>query len=312
LIRIPGAILCAGNLTEDILAWPVDRVVFDTTTWIDDIVMSLGGNGANTAYAIARLGGRVRLTGLVGEDAAGDRILTQLRGVGVELLVGRCPLPTPATVVIVRSDGARSFLHRPGASVEAFAEPLQFTAEATAGCTHFHLANPFAMTKMRPEAGATLERARAAGLTTSLDTGWDSMGQWLDVIGPCLPLVDVLFVNADEASKLSGRTTPEGAAAFFRSHGVASTVVKLGASGCAVFDGPAVAWAPGFAVKAVDSTGAGDCFAGAFLAGLQRGMPPPEAARFANAVGALNVQRPGGTTGLLDYEGTLRWMAGAG
>jgi sugar/nucleoside kinase (ribokinase family) len=312
LIRIPGTILCAGNLTQDILAWPVDGVVFDTTTWIDDIILSLGGNGANTAYAIGRLGGKVRLAGLIGDDAAGDRVLAQLRDAGVDLLVGRSRLATPATVVIVRSDGARSFLHRPGASREAFADPLEFTPDVIAGCTHFHLANPFAMPKMREHAAATLERAKAAGLTTSLDTGWDALGHWLDVIGPCLPRVDLLFVNADEGEKLSGRSSPEGAAAFFSEHGVSSTVVKLGANGCALFDDTATARMPAFAVKAVDTTGAGDCFAGAFLAALQRGLTAAEAARFANAVGALNVQRPGATTGLLDYDGTLRWIAGAG
>src|ERR1017187_5297672 len=167
------------------------------------------------------------------------------------------------------------------------------------------------MPKMREHAAATLERPKAAGLTTSLDTGWDALGHWLDVIGPCLPRVDLLFVNAAEAEKLSGRSSPEEAAAFFGEHGVSSTVVKLGANGCVLFDDRAPARIPGFAVKAVDSTGAGDCFAGAFLAGLQRGMTPAGAARFANAVGALSVQRPGATTGLLDYEGTLRWMAGA-
>jgi sugar/nucleoside kinase (ribokinase family) len=84
--------------------------------------------------------------------------------------------------------------------------------------------------------------------------------------------------------------------------------VKLGGKGCALFDGDAVYDVPAFAVEAVDTTGAGDCFAGAFLAALQHSMPPSAAARLANAAGALSVQRPGATTGLLDYEATIRWM----
>lgn len=309
---ISGAILCAGNLTEDILTWPVDEVVFNTTVWVHDIITSSGGNGANTSYAIARLGGRVRLLGLTGNDEAGSRVIAQLHEAGVDMRVARCELPTPRTVVIVRSDGARSFLHRPGASREAFAEPIEFSAELIAGCSHFHLANPFSMPKMRAHAAAALESARQAGLSTSLDTGWDSLGQWMEVIGPCLPHLDLLFVNEDEAAELSGERDPAAASAFFRDRGVRTTVVKLGAEGCAIHDGVAETRVPAFAVKAVDTTGAGDCFAGAFLAGLQRSMTVVEAARLANAAGALNVQRPGATAGLVSYEETLRWMAASG
>jgi sugar/nucleoside kinase (ribokinase family) len=308
LIPIPGTILCAGNSTEDILVWPVDEVVFDRTVWVNDIVRSFGGNGANTSFAVARLGGNVRLVGFIGDDQEGDRVLAQLSDAGVDLRVSRCAMRTPVTVVVVRSDGARCFLHRPGVSRESFAKPIVFTPELTAGCSHFHLANPFAMSKMRAQAGATLARARAAGMTTSLDTGWDNMGQWLDVIGPCLEHLDLLFVNEDEARQLSGRPNACTAAAFFREHGVGATVVKLGARGCAIFDGPGAEDVPGFKVEAVDTTGAGDCFAGAFLAGLQRGMNSTGVARLANAVGALSVERPGATTGLLDYDATVTWM----
>jgi sugar/nucleoside kinase (ribokinase family) len=312
LIRIPGGVLCAGNLTKDILVWPVDNVVFNTTVWVEDITSSIGGNGANTAYAMGRLGGCVRLLGLVGQDDDGGEVLEQLRGAGVDVRVDRCELPTPVTVVVVRSDGARSFLHRPGASRRAFAEPLEFTADLIEGCSHFHLANPFSMPEMRTKAAPTLEDARRAGLTTSLDTGWDAKGQWLEVIGPCLPQLDVLFVNDDEAEKLSGCGDPRKAADFFRARGVAATVIKRGAQGCAIFEGGEDLRVPAFDIEAVDSTGAGDCFSGAYLAGLQRHMTSREAARFANAVGALSVQRAGATTGLLGFEATVKWMESRG
>lgn len=310
MIRIPGTILCAGNLTEDVIAWPADEVVFDRTVWVHDIIRSFGGNGANACFAAARLGGRTRLVGLVGRDEEGDYVVRELREAGVDLRVARSELRTPATVVIVRPDGARAFLHRPGASREAFAEPLEFTPELIAGCTHFHLANPFSLPRMRPEAARTLARARAVGLTTSLDTGWDTLGEWLEVIGPCLEHLDVLFVNEDEARRLSGCPNAESAGAFFHQRDVGATVVKLGARGCSVFEDGRAETVPGFEVAAVDTTGAGDCFAGAFLAGLQRGMTGVEAARLANAAGALSVERAGATTGLLDYEATIKWMNG--
>jgi sugar/nucleoside kinase (ribokinase family) len=189
---------------------------------------------------------------------------------------------------------------------------LEFAPSVVSGCSHFHLANPFAMPRMRPEAGNTLERARAAGMTTSLDTGWDALNQWMKVIGPCLPHLDLLFVNGDEARMLSGHSDPRTAAQCFRDRGVRNIVIKVGSRGCLLCDGCESVDVPGFPVTAVDTTGAGDCFAGAFLVALQRGLEPMEAARLANAIGALTVQHPGATTGLRDFESTTQWMRSFG
>jgi ribokinase len=61
-------------------------------------------------------------------------------------------------------------------------------------------------------------------------------------------------------------------------------------------------------VDAVDTTGAGDCFSGGFVAALERGLTIEAAARFANAVGALSVSRIGATAGVLDWDATMRLM----
>jgi len=65
---------------------------------------------------------------------------------------------------------------------------------------------------------------------------------------------------------------------------------------------------PAYPVPAVDTTGAGDCFCGGFLAGLCRGFSLRESARLASAAAAHAVQRVGNTDGLADYETTRRWM----
>ena len=66
---------------------------------------------------------------------------------------------------------------------------------------------------------------------------------------------------------------------------------------------------PAFEVDTLDTTGAGDCFAGGFLAAIQRGYTEVEAARLANAVGALSVRRVGAVAGLLSWEETEEWMS---
>ena len=301
--------LCCGNLVLDILVRPVAGLAWGATTWVEAIQQSVGGNGANTSFALATLGNPVRLLADAGADEFGDRVLRKLESAGVDLsFVVRSGLPTARSVVLVHPGGARALLHQPGASRDAFAAGFEFTADLIAGCDRFHLANIFALPALEPLAAGLLRDARQAGLHTSLDTGWDARGGWMKALAPCLPGVDLLFVNEEEAHRLTGHTEPEAAARIFREHGAADVVVKLGERGCAVFAASESFYAPGFTVPVADTTGAGDCFVGGFLAALQRGYEYRDAARFANAVGALSVRHLGGVGGLLTFSETVRWL----
>lgn len=310
MIRIPGGVLCCGNLVQDILVRPVAEVVFDRTTWVESIQFSLGGNGANTAYSLAMLGAPVRLLGFTGEDEFGERVLGTLRNPGVDVsrVVRVADEATATTVVLVHPTGSRAFLHQPGVNRTAFREPVVFSQELVGDATHFHLGNPFGLVELRSRAGLVMKSAREAGLTTSIDTGWDARGQWLDVVGPCLPFTDILFVNEDESRMLSGATDPAVAARFFFERGVKSVVTKVGARGCIVFEGSDERHVPGFCIDAVDSTGAGDSFVGGFLGGLYHGMTALEAARFGNAAGALSASSLGAVSGLLPFAETVAWI----
>lgn len=301
---IRGEIVVAGNLVEDILVRPVERIEYGFTVWVDSIDQHLGGNGANTSYTLATLGIPVRLQGAVGRDDFGDRVLARLRGAGVNVEnIERMALPTATTVVLVAPDGSRSFLHSPGVSREVFSKPGEF-GELPG---HFHLANIFSLPNMRRTGAETLARANAAGWTTSLDTGHDTRGEWMGVLEPCLDNIGVLFANEAEALTISGCADVRAAARLFLSRGVNTVVIKRGSNGCAVFGKESEIWTQGFPVQVVDTTGAGDCFTGGFLAGLHRGQPLKDASRLANACGALSASRMGSVAGLVGYRETLEW-----
>lgn len=304
-MKICGDIIVAGNLVEDILVRPVERIEYGFTVWVDLIEHHLGGNGANTSYTLAKLGIPVRLRGAVGRDEAGDRVLRRLNDAGVDLVeVQRMDSPTAATVVLVAPDGSRSFLHAPGVSQAVFSEAVEFSD----GPAHFHLANIFSLPEMRRTGPETLARARLAGLTTSLDTGHDTRGEWMKVLEPCLEHVGMLFANEAEVRRISGLEDLRGAARLFLGRGVETVVVKRGSEGCAVFRGEGEIWARGFAVEPVDTTGAGDCFTGGFLAAMQHGSAMEEAALVGNACGALSASRMGSISGVLGYAETRAWM----
>ena len=305
----PRGILCCGNIVIDVLVRPVEQFNWGTTTWVDSIEQNLGGNGANTAYTLGKLGVPVRLLGMVGQDPFGEQALSILKSGGVDLsFVGRSKAATATSLCPVNSAGNRLFMHRVGSSAEVFPEPVEFTPAMLAGMSHFHLANVFALPQMRRRAPESLRNAREAGLTTSLDTGWDARGRWLEDIEGCLPFIDLLFLNQDEARMLSGSADPDEAARRMQALGASDVVIKLGPLGCAVFTANGVNRFGGFQVEVVDTTGAGDCFVGGFLAAVSEGCGYPDAARFANAVGALSVQKLGAINGVRTRAETEAWM----
>jgi sugar/nucleoside kinase (ribokinase family) len=122
----------------------------------------------------------------VGDDRFGDELLSGLGVAGVDTRsVIRTKGDTPTTIALVKSDGNRLFLHKPGVSLQAFPEPVEFTPLLLHGMSHYHLANPFSLPAFRPYAAETLRRARTAGLKTSLDAAWDSLGRWFEDMGAC-------------------------------------------------------------------------------------------------------------------------------
>lgn len=309
----PGGVLCSGSIVHDTLVRPVEESAWGTTTFVDTIEPHIGGNGANTSLAVAASGIPVRLLGIVGSDEPG-RFATETlsrRGVDTRFIATTSSAPTAASIVIVNSRGDRKFLHQVGASGHAFTTPVEFTPEIRDGMSHYHLASLFILPRMRAHAPECLRRARAAGLTTSLDTNWDPQGLWLQDIGPCLPHLDIIFVNEDEARMITGSSAHAVAAARLLAGGAKVAVIKLGHRGCAISTPAGEFVCPAFEVDAKDTTGAGDCFVGAFLAALSRKMSLAEAGQFANAMAAITVQHVGGVAGLHPYPDVQQWMQSA-
>ena len=308
-------LLVAGNLVYDWIGGPVESLAWDTTVWPKHFAAGLGGNGATTAYAAAYLGAAVRLITACGGDSNGEACRRMLDRAGVEAFFSNgLKGETALTMGLFRSDGARALIHRPGVLNQAFTD-IDSLAPHADGIDWLHVANPFAVPALRERALAYLQEACDLGWTTSLDTGWDRQGQWIEVIGPCLPYVEWFFCNEAEAAALTGKPDYRDAAAALRAHGAANVIIKRGALGCAVALGRTapVEVAP-CAVEAIDTTGAGDSFCGAFLAAMLREMDPLDAARIANVYGALSASAAGATTGLTTWRETTRlaglWTAG--
>lgn len=308
-MNIAGGVLCAGSLNYDIVVRPVEAPQWGTTTFVETIDFLVGGNGANTSLALATLGIPARLIGMLGNDEPARYLAGKLAAAGVDTRgVTPCDEPTSTTIVMINAEGNRKFLNRPGSSRIAFTGPVDFHPALTEGMAHFHLASLFILPRLRHSAPETLRRARALGLTTSLDTTWDPLGEWMAALEPCLPHLDYLFLNEDEARMVTGSTDPAEAARMVLSRGVRNAVMKLGPRGSAVYTGSTEVRVPAYDVPCVDTTGAGDSYVAGFLSALMRGGSHEEAARLGNALGALVVQHVGAVTGVRNLEDTQAWM----
>ncbi|CAM3171807.1 ribokinase [Paracoccus aminovorans] len=254
----------------------------------------LGGKGANQSVAAARAGARVRHLGAMG--LAEDWVLDRLAAAGVET-AGIARLPEVATghaIILVDAAGENSIVLHGGANL-ALPADLPRRAGFAAG-------DMLLMQNETSLQAETAARARAAGVRVL----YSAAPFRIEALAAVLPHVSILAVNAIEAR--------ETFAAFGEDLPVEALLITRGAEGAEYRDlRRGQVWhQPAFAVRAVDTTGAGDCFAGWFAAGLSRGEDPPTALRHAAAAAALQVTRPGAGDAMPDRAEVLEFLKAQG
>jgi sugar/nucleoside kinase (ribokinase family) len=313
-MKLGCEVFCAGNAVVDVLARPVDGLPAPGASQrLEEAALGPGGNGVNTAMALARLGVRVALAAPVGEDRLGETLRQSVRSEGVDdsNVITVEDAHTSVSLVLVESNGERRFLHFRGAN--AYFSACHLNWDLVKGARFFHYASAFALPSFdgAPLAEA-MARARQLGCLTSMNPCWDSGGRWLPLIEPALACVDYFCPNQEEGRQLTGETEPTAIAARLHRVGVKTVIVKLGPAGCYV-DGPEGAFtSPGFTVRAIDTTGAGDCFQAAFLAALCRGNNLQHAARLANAAAALSTLGMGGGDSAPTLQQVEEFLKGRG
>ncbi|MEY9846679.1 sugar/nucleoside kinase (ribokinase family) [Streptacidiphilus sp. BW17] len=292
-----GRLLVVGDLATDVVAVHAGRLTPATDTPAS-IALLPGGAAANVAAWAADWGADVTLLARVGRESA-DWHRDELHRVGVtaELRVD-AERPTTVVVCLVDDRGERTMLNDRGAS--AALGVADWDDALLDGVGWVHLSGYLLFAEPGRElARLLLRRAWERGLGISVDPA--SAGE-LGLLGPARFLelvgggVDMLLPNLDEARLLSGATDPERAAVLLAERTGSLIAVKLGPRG-ALLAGPEGLLgrvpAPALERPAVDTTGAGDAFAGALLAARLAGTDPLRAAAHACAAGARAVQRQG-------------------
>ncbi len=280
-----GHVLVAGSANLDFVVRAAHVPAPGETVLGREFVTLPGGKGANQAVACARAGGAsTRMLLALGDDAFAPIIESSLREAGVALeLVRMQGTPTGVAFVCLSDQAENAITVAPGAN--ALLGPQHLPELDDTGWLLLQLETPMASVE------AWARAAHAAGVRVALNAA----------PAQCLPrqlldCLDLLIVNEGELAVLSG--IADDIAAGMATIDTPALVVTLGARGsCARVNG-AHLLQPAFAVKAVDTTGAGDTFCGTLVAALSQGMPFGPALRRAAAASALTCTRLGAQAGV--------------
>ena len=263
----------------------------------------LGGADLNVAVGLRRLGVPATYATVLGQDAHGDFATARLEELEVPALLRRAPGAT--AVMFKAGDGTGDpevlQLRHATAFARAAGEVVPAATAVLPEAAHLHLTGiTLGISPAAREATLLLlEHARDAGCTVSFDPNlrlhlWPDRDEMREVVNGVAARADVVLPGVEEARLLTGSADPEDVAAFYTGLGAGEVAVKLGADGAAgAVRGGALVRSRRFAVRPVDTVGAGDGFAAGYLAGLLAGEPHQQRLDRAAAVGALVTTRPG-------------------
>jgi ribokinase len=285
-----GRVLVAGSINMDVVATAERHPRIGETVAGDAVLYFPGGKGANQAVAAAKLGAATTLIGRLGKDSFGQelRIFLAAQGVNLSFVKDTAEAHT-GTAIITVADTDNTIVVVPGANARVSPEDVAATALAKGDVAVSQFEIPQATI------AAFFKRARAAGATTILNPA--PAGKFDSGL---LDLVDVLILNETELGFLTDRELCDSDdsdrfidAARSLAAGDKLICVTLGRRGVLALTGGEPLLVAGREVKAIDTTGAGDCFVGALASQLAGGSSLRDALGYANAAASICVQRMG-------------------
>ncbi len=252
-----------------------------------------GGSAANTIVALADFGGSAGYVGKVGDDEVGRFFLSEMRDLGITIDVQPADAPTGTCAVLITEDAQRTMLTNLGASAALSTSDIHDGLIQQADYVYIE---GYLLTGETTKAAAykAMDVAKRCGskvaLTASdpflVDMIRDEI--WELITGP----VDLFFCNELEAKSLTGESDPIACAAKIHDH-AENVALTLGEKGSIVMHGGEAFPIEGVAIDAVDSTGAGDMYAGAMLYGITHGMSWRQAGHLASHAAARIVMQMG-------------------
>jgi sugar/nucleoside kinase (ribokinase family) len=290
-------LLVVGEVNPDVVVRDPDpRPVFgQAERLVETVELTVGSSSAIFACAAARLGLRVGLVGVVGDDELGRFMLRALAERGVDVTACRVDPTTPTGASVILSGGTdRAILTALGTIGAVRVDDV--SPGLLARARHLHVGSYYLQAAARPGLPALFRQARGLGLSTSVDGNWDPTGRWDGGLRELLAATDLFFPNEVELARLTGTDDPADGVARLAADVPGLTIaVKLGPDGGLVRGSAgAVIRRPALPITAIDTTGAGDAFDAGFLLGWLERSPLDRCLELAVGCGSLSTLGVGG------------------
>jgi len=281
-------------------------------------LQGFGGDTSNTIIAAARQGAHCAYLSLVGNDVLGEMCLELWRAEGVDVSGVGVREDAATGVYFVRHDHhGHHFSYLRSGSAASRIQPADLLPALIGQAHYLHVSgiSQAISANARQTVAAAIELAHAAGARVSYDPNlrfalWP-LEEARAVIASSIALSDEFLPGQEELAKVSGLSAPADLVAWAHRQGAKVVVLKMGTQGVLASDGTQVQRIPAFAVSALDATGAGDCFNGAYLARRARGEDVFTSARWAAASAALSTQGYGAVAPLPTEAQVAAFMASA-
>lgn len=290
---------CSWDYLAPVDAYPPADSKQETGVWIEEG----GGPVATALVTLARLGVLGRFHGVVGDDGAGEKIRRSLVAAGLDVSGVRVrpgAVSQTAFIAVEQEGGRRTIFWQRASGIEL--RPEEFSPDSISGADFLLLDGLMAEASLW---GAL--QAHSRGIPVMLDAGRLRPGM-LEIAREC----DYVVAAEQFAVDLGWQGDAEHFRGIAESLGAGTVTVTLGTRGSVTYREGAILPLPAFAVDAVDTTGAGDVFHGAYLYGLLRGWELPQVIAFASAAAAMKCRRIGGRAGIPNLGEILAFLDSRG
>ncbi|HEY1167342.1 MAG TPA: carbohydrate kinase family protein [Chitinophaga sp.] len=292
----PFDVLVAGELNVDLILNGLNTLpVIGKEILAKDMTFTLGSSSAIFACNLRTLGPSVSFIGKVGNDSFGLRVCDALQQKNVDTSrILRSNTAATGISIALNYAQDRAMITYPGAMEELSADDI--SDKALMNARHLHVSAVFLQPGLRPGLNKLFERAKALGLTTSLDPQWDPAEQWEIDLERLLPNVDVFLPNIAELQALTKLPSLQSSLEAIRPF-ARLVAIKHGEQGAYIWNGQTLFHQPPYLhTDIADCIGAGDSFNAGFISQFILNRPLQQCAAYAALAGAINTTAPGGTT----------------
>ncbi len=310
-------IITIGSATQDVFLTSKDYTLipskkfstgvgecfaFGSKIEVKNIFLDTGGGGTNTAATFAHLGLKTACLARVGDDAPGREIRSVLRthGVTTDLIITTKKEHTAYSSILLTAMGERTVLVYRGASGNFSAREIPWKKMQTHWLYISSLGGNIALLKK------LFAFAKKEGIAVAWNPGSAELAHGYKALEPLIAATRVFILNREETTRLFGSVNPlllgEGRVRFN------IIAVTDGPRGASVYEGNQQWFAPSTGHKAVNTTGAGDAFGSAFVAGIAKGMALPDALRLGILNSGLVVTKMGAKNGILKTMPSLKLL----